>query len=302
MGCAMVFGKNGRTINADGWVLDAPSGKDWEDGWTVEFTATELAWMCANLPDTLYIYKDRKALAAGKDPIKEVHFELNTKQGDRNTIINLSGGATYTWVLTKIKIMDSAKESELRTRHNEAYTDGETVDVYFRYPPMNWKSHPSTDGGASSVLPTDVDDEVEGGPYEWEAESHHHVIQGPGQIVDYPEQFVYTCTFDSSERPNGNKYSSRVVVREGFDDEDTDYFNLYSQQGQAFDGEVIYPEGATAHRLYGGKVVPEARSGGKITVDLKATGARVVYEYTAVPVDEAGNYKYILEDNYTVKR
>ncbi len=48
--------------------------------------------------------------------------------------------------------------------------------------------------------------------------------------------------------------------------------------------------------------MPEARSGGKITITVISRDTLVLFEYTAVPVDEADKYDYILEDTFSRKR
>ena len=167
-GCVLAFGKGDTIITNDGWTLETPKeDADTDDGWSMDFNCTDYAWMCANLPDTLYVYASKSDMKKKAKPLLKVPFDLETSQSkNRTTVINLSDTNTYGWTLTKLSI-------------NPNYEPGDPERV------IEW----SGDTTQIVVKWKETVDEVE--------KEYSDITASFGDYADFPEEFQYATYYDS---------------------------------------------------------------------------------------------------------
>ena len=208
-GCTLAFGKGDTVIKNEGWYLTAPDDEIAQDGWSLDFTATDYAWMCANLPDTLFVYASYDDMAKGKEPLKKVAFTLNTTENNnRTTYIDLSEDYTYAWSLSKIVISNNpAREDTSFSALTDAWADAEQTSVEFQMK--------DSDGNLTTYTDT---------------------IYTPGQCLAFPEHFSFTGYYDtecpeqdSSMSADGKAFAKESVTSNGY-------------YGHEFDGRKVIAE------------------------------------------------------------
>lgn len=249
-GCTLAFGKGDTVIKNSEWLIHSPSGDEADDHWAEDFSCTDYAWICANEPDTLYVFASENDMNNGAEPLKTVHFELETSiEKERTTKIDLSGSSTYTWVLTEVESFGYPFESKSSVTADE-------IDMYYL-----------TGVTVMDGLESHVED----------VEDHLRIIC-PGQVVDYPTGFVYTCIFA---------------------DDDTAYVAHHSKIGYRTGGELklfdetdTYDYEADGRIHDGSNVIPEAYEGGVLDIFMMVRVQGIRFKYVAMPVDVAGDYKF----------
>ncbi len=254
-GCTLAFGKGNTVIKSTEWLIHSPSGDEADDHWLAEFACTDYGWICANEPDTLFVFASEKDMNNGVEPLKTVHFDLETSiDKERTTKIDLSGSSTYTWVLTEVESFGHPFESKSSVTADE-------IDMYYL-----------TGVTVMDGLESHVED----------VEDHLRIIC-PGQVVDYPTGFVYTCIFADDDTAHV-AHHSKIGYRTGgelklFDETDT---YDYEADGRIHDGS---------------NVIPEAYEGGVLDIFMVVRIQGIRFKYVAMPVDIAGEYKFSFIDS-----
>ncbi|MBR3058071.1 MAG: hypothetical protein IKG93_08930 [Clostridiales bacterium] len=245
-GCVVAFGKGDKVITNDGWTLTTPDpdDADTDDGWSIDFECTSYGWMCANLPDTLYVYASKDDMNKKATPLLKIPFELVTDPAkNRTTVINLSDAHAYGWALTKLTIKPN-------------YEPSDPVKV------LDWS-------GDISQIEVHWKETVDN-----KEKEYTDITVSFGHYADYPEEFIYAAYYDSTvDGPSDRSQNSASAVKV-----DGKWKNLAK--------EGYYPNGENAHKFTGTKVVPNAEEGKTITVAISRGVYSLIYEYTAVPVDE----------------
>ncbi len=187
-GCVLAFGKGDTVITNDGWTLETPSKDDAEtdDGWSLDFNCTDYGWMCANLPDTLYVYASKSDMKKKAKPLLKVPFDLETSQSkNRTTVINLSETNTYGWTLTRLSI-------------NPNYEPGDPERV------IEW----SGDSTQIVVKWKETIDDVE--------KEYSDITVCFGDYADFPEEFQYATYYDSETKsPSARSQDANATVKLG---------------------------------------------------------------------------------------
>ena len=185
-GCTLAFGKDDYIVTDPAWLLTAPeSGSDgeWDDGWRLDFDATDYAWMCAGLPDTIYVFEPGAELIK-KNAIAKMSFEQPHATSSRTANINLSESQTWAWRLKSLSI-------------NPNYSSGDNVKV------------------------TDYSGDYESLHVYWEEKLEDNKVQkydditnSAGRSLDFPEEFVYVCFYDDRvEKPSDQSQTSTATLR-----------------------------------------------------------------------------------------
>lgn len=215
-GCVMAFGRGDKIITKDGWTIEAPDpdDADTDDGWSIDFACTDYGWMCANLPDTLYVYKSKSDMKKKADPLLKVPFDLVTDQGkSRTTVIDLSEAHTYGWALTKLTINPNY---EVGDPEMVLGWSGDTTQIV-----VNWK---------------ETVDDVE--------KEYSDITVSFGDYADFPDQMIYATYYDAEVKsPSAKSQDANASVKIGDKRTKLAKEGYYPEgyNGHKFDGAKVIP-------------------------------------------------------------
>ena len=223
-GCLIAFGttdkdKKKLIQTGEGWLLKAPESVhngggegEWDDGWEETLTATDYAWMCAGMPDTVFVYDDAKGLKDGK-PIVKMTFSQPHAKSDRTAVINLSLSQTYAWRLEEINI-------------NPNYEKGDSDKV------TDWS-------GSETELYVYWEETVDG-----EVKKYEDITCSGGRSLDFPSDVVFSCFYDDVQK-NPSPRSQHSTVTLVYDGEKTpfpeEFYPADERNGNLYKGDEVAP-------------------------------------------------------------
>lgn len=213
-GCVLAFGSTEKdfVVKGDDWLLDTPEsagGSGWDDGWELSFEATDIAWMKAGMPDTLFVYEGRDAM--GGDAMLEVQFQQPHDLPGRKTFINLSGSQTYAWRLIDLNI-------------NPNYEAGGSDRV------TDWS-------GSVEELHVYWQELVDG-----ELKTYDDITCSMGATADFPSDVQFSCFYDGAvDHPSDRSQTSSISISTGGSFPSQGYYPD-GRNGTLFEGESAVPE------------------------------------------------------------